>query len=65
MRDDGGSPLHAGLSLARPRSPEAQARQTRREMIRADGERVMAHLAEHPDARSELDELGTPLTDLP
>ncbi|HVX20198.1 MAG TPA: DUF1778 domain-containing protein [Acidimicrobiales bacterium] len=44
---------------------EAEARRVRREAIRADGDRVVAYLAEHPAARRELDELGTPLTDLP
>lgn len=54
-----------GLSAFVREIAEAQARQIRREMIRADGDRVMAHLAERPEARRELDELGTPLTDLP
>jgi hypothetical protein len=44
---------------------EAAARQVRRQTIRADGDRVMAHLAERPEARSELDELGTPQAGLP
>jgi hypothetical protein len=48
-----------------PDSAEAEARRVRREAIRADGDRVVAHLAEHPQARRELDELGTPQTDLP
>lgn len=34
-------------------------------VIRADGKRVVAHLTERPEARAELDELGTPLADLP
>lgn len=54
-----------GLSAFVRELAEAQARQVRREMIRADGDRVVAHLAEHPEARRELDELGTPLTDIP
>ncbi|MHB8245331.1 MAG: type II toxin -antitoxin system TacA 1-like antitoxin [Acidimicrobiales bacterium] len=44
---------------------EAEARRVRREAVRADGQRVMAHLADHPEAGAELDEFGTPLTDLP
>lgn len=44
---------------------EAEARRLRREAILADGQRVMAHLAAHPEAGAELDELGTPLTDIP
>lgn len=54
-----------GLSAFVRELAEAAARQVRREAIRADGDRVMAHLAEHPEARSELDELGTPHADLP
>jgi uncharacterized protein (DUF1778 family) len=54
-----------GLSAFIREMAEACARQVRRETIRADGDQVMAHLATHPEARSELDELGTPLSDLP
>ncbi|HVA58996.1 MAG TPA: DUF1778 domain-containing protein [Mycobacteriales bacterium] len=54
-----------GLSTFVRDLAEAEARRVRREAIRAHGERVMAHLAEHPAAESELDELGTPLSDLP
>jgi uncharacterized protein (DUF1778 family) len=54
-----------GLSAFVREIAEAAARQVRRETIRADGDRVIAHLAEHPEARSEVDELGTPLADLP
>ncbi len=54
-----------GLSAFVRDIAEAEARRVRREAIRADGDRVVAHLAGHPAARSELDELGTPLTDLP
>jgi len=43
---------------------EAEAGRLRREAIRADGDRVMVHLSEHPEARREFEELGTPLTDL-
>lgn len=54
-----------GLSAFVREIAETAARQARRDAIRADGERVMAHLAEHAEACSELDELGTPLADLP
>ncbi len=54
-----------GLSSLVRDLAEAEARRARREAIRADGQRVMAHLAGHPEAGAELDELGTPLTDLP
>ncbi len=54
-----------GLSAFVRDIAEAEARRVRRDAIRADGDRVVAHLAGHPAARSELDELGTPLTDLP
>ncbi|WP_343710348.1 DUF1778 domain-containing protein [Mycobacterium sp.] len=54
-----------GLSTYVRELAEAEARHVRRAGIRADGERVMSHLAEHPEARSELDEFGTPLADLP
>ncbi|OMH27732.1 CopG family transcriptional regulator [Tersicoccus phoenicis] len=54
-----------GLSAFVREIAEAEARRVRRAAIRADGDRVVAHLAEHPDARNELDALGTPLTDLP
>ena len=54
-----------GLSAFIREMAEAAARQVRRETILADGQRVMAHLAKHPEARSELDELGTPPADLP
>jgi uncharacterized protein (DUF1778 family) len=54
-----------GLSAFVREIAEAEAQQVRRDTIRADGDRVVAHLAEHPEARRELDELGTPLTDQP
>ena len=54
-----------GLSAFVREIAETAAQRVRREAIRADGDRVVAHLADHPEARSELDELGTPLTDLP
>jgi uncharacterized protein (DUF1778 family) len=54
-----------GLSAFIRELAEAEARRVRREAIRADGDRVVAHLAAHPGARAELDEIGTPLTDRP
>jgi uncharacterized protein (DUF1778 family) len=54
-----------GLSAYVRELAEAEARHVRRAAIRADGERVLAHLAQHPEAQSELEEFGTPLTDLP
>ena len=54
-----------GLSAYIRETAEAQARQIRRERIRADGAAVVAYLAENLDARRELDELGGPLSELP
>jgi uncharacterized protein (DUF1778 family) len=53
-----------GLSAFVRELAEAEARHVRRAEIRADGDKVMAHLAQNPAARRELEELGTPLTDL-
>ncbi len=36
-----------------------------REAIRAEGERVVAYLEQHPQARAELETYGTPIGDLP
>lgn len=54
-----------GLSAFIREIAQTEARRVRRETIRADGERVVAHLAQHPAARNELDELGAVLTDIP
>jgi uncharacterized protein (DUF1778 family) len=54
-----------GLSAFVREIAEAEARRVRREAIRADGDRVVAHLAEYPQSRTELAELGTPQADLP
>jgi uncharacterized protein (DUF1778 family) len=54
-----------GLSAFVRELAEDEARRVRRAAIRADGERVVAHLRRHPEARDELDELGTPPSDLP
>lgn len=53
-----------GLSAFVRELAEAEARRVRREAIRAEGDRVVAHLDTHPEAQVELDQLGTPLTDL-
>ena len=42
----------------------AEARRSRRDAIRSDGESVVAYLAGHAESAAELDELGTPLTDV-
>lgn len=52
-----------GLSTLVRELAETEAERIRREAIRADGERVMAHLESHPEAQRELDEIGTPLSD--
>jgi uncharacterized protein (DUF1778 family) len=54
-----------GLSAFVRDLAEGEARRLRRESIRAEGERVLAHLAGHPEAQSELEALGTPQSDLP
>ena len=54
-----------GLSAHVREVAEAEARRVRREAIRAEGERVVAHLDNQPEARRELDEFGTPTTDIP
>lgn len=52
-----------GLSALIRELAETEARRVRRATIRTDGDRVMAHLAAHPKARSELADLGVPQTD--
>ena len=54
-----------GLSTFVREIAEAEARRLRRDIIRANGVRVVTHLEKHVEARSEVDEIGTPLTDLP
>ncbi len=39
---------------------EAEARRVRRSAIRAEGERIVAYLAEHPEAREEIESYGIP-----
>lgn len=57
--------FHSAFDLAIRPEPiaEREAERVRRATIRAHGDRVVAHLAEHPEARRELDELGIPLAD--
>ncbi|MGH9302258.1 MAG: DUF1778 domain-containing protein [Acidimicrobiales bacterium] len=55
--------LGKGLSTFVRELAEAEARRVRREAIRADGDRVVDHLASHPESRSELDEISAPLSD--
>ena len=52
-----------GLSAFVRDLAESEARRLRREAIRAEGERVLAHLAEHPEAQVELEEIGTPISE--
>jgi uncharacterized protein (DUF1778 family) len=54
-----------GLSAFIRELAEAEARRVRRSSIRTEGERVVAHLAAHAEARAELEEIGAPLTELP
>jgi uncharacterized protein (DUF1778 family) len=54
-----------GLSAFIRDLAEAEARRLSREAIRADGERVVAHLEQHPRAQAELETYGTPIGDLP
>jgi hypothetical protein len=51
-----------GLSAYLRELAEAEARRVRRAAVRTHGEAVMAHLAEHAEARDELELLGTPQT---
>ena len=53
-----------GLSALVRGLAEAEARRLRRAAIRADGERIVAYLAHHADAREELEIYGTPIGDL-
>jgi hypothetical protein len=54
-----------GLSAFIRDLAEAEARRLTRESIRADGERVVAYLEQHPQAQAELELYGTPIGDLP
>ncbi len=52
-----------GLSAFLRDLAEAEARRLRREAIRVEGEQVLAHLAGHLEARVELEEIGTPISE--
>jgi uncharacterized protein (DUF1778 family) len=54
-----------GLSAFIRALAQAEARRLRREAIRADGDRVVAYLEEHPEAKAELETYGTPIGELP
>lgn len=55
----------AGISAFIRELAHGEAVRIRREEIRAEGERVVAYLADHPEAAAELDEYGTPQSTLP
>ncbi len=52
-----------GLSAYVRALAETEAQRLRRMAIRAEGERVLAHLADHRAARAELEEFGTPISE--
>jgi uncharacterized protein (DUF1778 family) len=52
-----------GLSAFVRDLAEDEAKRLRREAIRAEGDEVIAHLAGHGDARAELEEIGTPISE--
>jgi uncharacterized protein (DUF1778 family) len=54
-----------GLSAFVRDLAEAEARRLKRGAIRAEGDRVLAHLADHPESREELETFGSPISDLP
>ena len=54
-----------GLSAFIRDLAEAEARRLRREAIRADGDRVVSYLEQHPQAKDEFETYGTPIGDLP
>ncbi|MGH7911469.1 MAG: DUF1778 domain-containing protein [Candidatus Dormibacteraceae bacterium] len=53
-----------GLSTLVRELAQTEARRLRREAIRAEGNRVLEHLAAHPEAKAELDEVGAPIGEL-
>lgn len=53
-----------GVSAFVRQLTEAEIRRARREAIRAEGDRVVAYLAENPSAREEMEDLGTPQSDV-
>ncbi len=54
-----------GLSTYVRELAEAQAAELRRASIRAEGERIVAHLDQDSGAAGEVDALGTPQFDVP
>ncbi|TAM74763.1 CopG family transcriptional regulator [bacterium] len=54
-----------GLSAFVRGLAEAEARRLRRAAIRAEGEKVVSYLLEHPEARTEVETYGRPLGELP
>ncbi|HVA37945.1 MAG TPA: CopG family transcriptional regulator [Candidatus Dormibacteraeota bacterium] len=54
-----------GLSAYVRGIAEAEAQRLRRAAIRAEGERVVSYLLEHPEAQAELESYGTPTDELP
>lgn len=54
-----------GLSSFVRMLAEEEASRLRRAAIRADGERVVAHLTRDADVQAELESFGTPLSELP
>ncbi len=54
-----------GLSTFIRDLAEAEARRLSREAIRAEGERIVSYLDQHPQAQAELEVYGTPIGDLP
>lgn len=44
---------------------DAEARRLTREAIRADGERVVSYLKQHPSSQAELETYGTPIGNEP
>ncbi|MDE3129925.1 MAG: CopG family transcriptional regulator [Acidobacteriota bacterium] len=53
-----------GLSTLVPELAEAEARRVEHERVMADWEPVLAHIADDPGARDELDMYGTPVADI-
>lgn len=50
-----------GLSAFVRQLAEREANRLSREAIRADGERIVSYLEQHPDARDEVELHGTPI----
>jgi uncharacterized protein (DUF1778 family) len=50
-----------GLSAFVRDIAEAEARRIRRAEIRAEGEKVVSYLLDHPEAQTEIEMYGTPI----